>query len=352
MSWCPEMYRGLFIHPVGKERIAVAPCCQATAIVQPVTAEFSFENSPHLEKFRNNVKPAGCFRCWETEDNGGYSKRLSAIDYYGIEENKQVELNALEYNVNWSCNLACIMCSPQFSSSWAKELNQEKNYINITHTQNKIVNELDKSKLSRIHFNGGEPLINDEHVKVLEQIENLSNCKVTYNTNGTKLPSDRALRSWEKSKMVRLFFSIDATEAAFEYIRWPGKWDELCSNIEWFIQNSPSNVMFGLNVTVGTYNLLEIPKLWEWYQKTIPTNREGDPTEFSWQTAHNFNYNWLNTAVKQAAKDKLKMYNGLTSLYNGIDDNNANDDWIDKLKVIDARRKTNWRKSLEVGKFY
>jgi len=351
MSWCPEIYRGLFIQPVGKDGIQIAPCCQAKT--QHVDNTFNFLTDTYLDQLRKQTRPDACNRCWDIEDSGGYSKRQAAVDYYNMPENSNVELNALEYNVNWSCNLACIMCGPELSSTWAKELNLDKRHNKITHTQNNIIKCLDKSKLSRIHFNGGEPLINNEHVKVLNQVENLSECKVTYNTNGTKLPSDQTLKVWEKSKMVRLFFSIDATESAFEYIRWPGKWDELCTNIEWFVQNSPSNVMFALNVTVGTYNLLEMPKLWDWYQQTIPTNREGDRTEFFWQPAYNFDYNWLNTAVKEVAKDKLKLYNGLTSLYNSIDNTSAaNDNWIKKLEVIDARRKTNWRESLQVGKFY
>jgi hypothetical protein len=350
LTWCPELYRGLFIHPVGKNDIQVAPCCQATP--SKVHGEFNFETDAYLTTLRNTQKPDACKRCWETEKSNGYSKRLAAIDYYGIEESNTVELNALEYNVTWACNLACVMCGPHYSSTWTTELNLEKDYNKITQTQNKIVQNLDKTKVNRVHFNGGEPLINNEHIKVLQQIETLENCKVTYNTNGTKLPNDQTLALWEKAKTVRLFFSIDATEQAFEYIRWPGKWDELCQNIEWFISNSPSNVMFALNVTVGAYNLLEIDKVWDWYEQTIPTNREGDKTDFVWQPAHNYNFCHLTSEVKEVAKDRLKVYNGLKSLYNSITSSDSNDSWIQKLNDIDARRKTSWRNTLEVGKFY
>jgi hypothetical protein len=351
MSWCPEIYRGLFIQPIGKDNIKVAPCCAAT--LSNAKSSFNFSNDEYLTALRQDKKPEACFYCWNIEDSAGYSKRLAAIDYYNINESDQVELNALEYNVNWACNLACIMCGPDSSSTWAQELKLEKDYNKITHTQNNILDNLDKSKLTRVHFNGGEPLINDDHVKFLDKIDKLPKCKITYNTNGTKLPSNTALERWQRAKMVRLFFSIDATEESFEYIRWPGKWETIEKNIQWFLKNSPSNVMFGLNVTVGAYNLLEIDKVWDWFNATIPTNREGDKSDFNWQVASGFEYNYLPDQIKHDALDKLRLYPELQSLYNSIQINSSiSDTWIERLDIIDKRRGTNWKQSLEIGKYF
>ena len=352
-SWCPEIYRGLFLHPVGKNAVGVAPCCQADTQTT-VNSEFDFLTDTYLDTLRTQSKPAACHRCWHTEDLGGYSKRQSSIDFYKKEPSNQIELNALEYNVVWACNLACIMCGPQNSSSWARELNVTDQYDRADQTKNDIIKKLDKSKLSRIHFNGGEPLINDEHIKLLDQVEVLDQCKITYNTNGTCLPSDRVLAAWEKSKMVRLFFSIDATADAFEYVRWPGRWATIQNNVQWFIDRSPSNVMFGLNVTVGTYNVLELADLHDWYLTAMPKNREGDQSDFCWQIAYNFDPRWAIEDVKQEVIDVLKNREPFDSLIAYLENTKSHesDSWTHKLDTIDHRRKLDWRAVLKIGKYY
>jgi hypothetical protein len=359
MSWCPEIYRGLFILPAGKDEVGISPCCIAYDDHKETNDKFDYNNNSYLQNIRteniNSIKSPGCRHCWYIENNNGHSKRHGSIEFFDniTPNDTTVELNVLEYHVNWSCNLACIMCGPQDSSRWAKELNV-KDISQLLHTsQNKILDNLDTSKLKRVHFNGGEPLLTNDHVKFLKRLPTLNECKVTYNTNGTVLPNKQTLEIWQRAKMVRLFFSIDATEESFEYIRWPGKWETIEKNIQWFLKNSPSNVMFGLNVTVGAYNLLEINKVWDWFTATIPTNRDGDTSDFSWQVAYGFEYNYLNDQIKQDALDKLRLYPDLQSLYNSIQINSSTSNkWIKQLDIIDKRRGTNWKQSLEIGKYF
>lgn len=352
-DWCPEIYRGLFLQPVGKNAVGIAPCCQS-AVKTISNAEFDFETDSYLASLRQTQKPAACHRCWTLEDKGHYSKRQSSIDFYQKQPSNQIELNALEYNVTWACNLACIMCGPDNSSTWAREVGTFNRYDKINQTKNTIIQKLDKSKLNRIHFNGGEPLINDEHVKLLEQVEVLNQCKITYNTNATVLPSARALELWQQAEMVRLFFSIDATGSAFEYIRWPGRWDIVQDNIKWLIENTPSNVMFGLNVTIGAYNLLELEELHNWYRAAMPTNREGDPSDFCWQIAYNFDPRWIIKDVKCQVIDTLRNRETFGSLIAYLENTQIyeSDAWMNKLDTIDNRRKLNWRVALEIGKYY
>ena len=365
MNWCSEIYRGLFILPSGEKSVEISPCCQAhTSII--CNSEFNFYDSTILNKFRTenveHIQSNECQRCWKSETHGQHSKRQSAIDFYNITYgDTTVELNSLEYNVNWACNLACIMCSANFSSTWARELEYSELQINkqdkIFHTQNKILEKVDLSKLKRIHFNGGEPLINDDHCKVLEKIQTLDECKITYNTNGTKLPTKKALEYWNKAKVVRLFFSIDAIEGPFEYIRWHAKWDNIQKNIEWYINESPSNVMFGLNVTIGGYNLLEVKDVYDWYQSTLPANRSGDQSDFNWQQVYSneYDYKYLAQNIKEKAIQMLTPIPDLNSIRISIEKNFdvlPSYKWIDKLNIIDARRQTNWKDVLKIGRFY
>lgn len=354
MNYCPEIHHGLFLHTSGVDGVHHGPCCQSTT-VSIDNNSFDFNNSNFLNQLRQEnlqgIRSSVCNRCWQAEDNGNKSKRQSSLEFpinkHGLE--------IFEYNVNWACNLTCIMCSPHFSSSWAKELGITNYQHQIDRRKNQIVDSIDFSNLKRIHFNGGEPLINNDHVRVLEKIDDISKTKITYNTNGTQLPSNQAIKCWEKSQMVRLFFSIDATDKSFEYIRYPGKWNQIIENINWYIKNSPTNVMFGLNVTFGAYNILEAVDLHNWFEQYLVTNREGDKSDFCWQIAYNFDYKYLPELIKQEALSLLKDCKSLESLYNSIQscmNTIPNDNWIQKLNEIDLRRQTSWQDSLTIGKYY
>jgi len=357
MKHCPEIHHGLYLQPIGTQGVKYAPCCQAkTATVN--NNDFSFKHDSYLLALRDEntagVQSTECNRCWEVEDAGGVSKRQGSLQFAKENTVDSTGLQFLEYNVNWSCNLACVMCGPEFSSRWAKELGLTDSADLANKTKNQIIDSLDLSTIKRIHFNGGEPLLNEEHVKLLKKIDNINQCKLTYNTNGTVLPSKTAIQYWEQSRLVQVWFSIDATDSAFEYIRWPGHWQQVQKNIQWYIDNCPSNVMFGLNVTVGSYNLLEIDKLYRWFENNIATNREGDPSDFNWQTAYNFDYKYLPDIIKDECLKKLSYIESLKSLYNNVEDNTEipNNRWITKLDNIDLRRGTDWKTALEIGKYY
>jgi len=354
MNYCPEIHHGLFLHTSGLYGVSHGPCCQATS-VDVDTDSLDFNKSDYLNQLRQEnlqgIRSDSCHRCWQAEEVGNKSKRQSSLEF---DIDKQ-GLEIFEYNVNWACNLACIMCGPYFSSSWAKELGITNNQHQIDRRKNHIIDQIDFSNLKRIHFNGGEPLINNDHVRVLKKIKDISKTKITYNTNGTQLPSNEAIQCWEESQVVRLFFSIDAIGESFEYIRYPGKWQQILKNINWYVKNSPSNVMFGLNVTFGAYNILEAVDLYNWFEQCLATNREGDESDFCWQVAYNFDYKYLPDKIKQDTLDKLKDYKSLQSLYNSVQacmNTIPNDTWMQKLVEIDNRRGTNWKKSLNIGQYY
>lgn len=354
MNFCPEIYKGLFLNP-RKNNVTVAPCCQSlgTEVV-----EFDFHTNNFLQRLRSEnaigTLSNECKRCWDIEKSGGTSKRQSSVQF-SPGTDTTTELQNLEYNITWACNLACIMCGPQCSSTWAKELGLDSTDNIARKHQTQVVDSLDLSNLKRVHFNGGEPFINNDHVKLLAKIKHINDCKISYNTNGTIMPSKTAIKLWEKSHVVRLFFSIDATKNAFEYIRFPAKWQKVTENIIRMKQYLPDNVMFGFNVTVGSYNLLEIESVYKWFENTLATNRTGEKSNFHWQVADNFHYRDLPELVKIQALEQLQDCKPLESLYNSVSDclnTIPNGNWIEKLDTLDARRQTNWRTALKIGQYY
>jgi MoaA/NifB/PqqE/SkfB family radical SAM enzyme len=366
-NWCPEIYRGLFIDRFNSDQIKVAPCCAAKPAIEN-SADFSFESSPYLTKLREQFdrgeRPVECHQCWDAEACGNKSRRLSATEFCPIpqHDNDQVVLEGIDYNCTWACNLSCVMCDPQWSSSWATDLNLPKNELltmgRLYRNKNNVLENLNISQVRRVHFNGGEPLLNNDHTELLLQLEQagvLKDTKISYNTNGTTMPTPVAVDLWSKANLVRLYFSIDAVGPAFEYIRQPGNWAQVSKNMLDMKESMSSNVAFGFNITVGSHNIFELDELNLWIQEKLATNKEGASTVVSWQIAYNFNPGNL---TRQAKLDAIKYltpldsFNGLANYLTSTLDNTPDNSWINTLQEIDARRNTNWKQALKIGQYY
>jgi MoaA/NifB/PqqE/SkfB family radical SAM enzyme len=366
-NWCPEIYRGLFVDRFNQDQLKIAPCCAALVSIED-SDNFSFETSPYLTKLREQFdrgdRPVECNYCWKAEACGGESRRKTAINFYQVshEDKNKVILEGIDYNSTWACNLACVMCGPSCSSSWATDLNLTKSKLKklgrLYRNNNNILEKLDLSHVKKIHFNGGEPLLNnDQNVMLLklEQVGILKNIQISYNTNGTIKPSTDTKALWNKAKVVILWFSIDAVEQAFEYIRQPAKWDQVSKNLLNMKEVMPSNVMFGFNITVGSHNIFELEKLITWIQENLATSRDGYKNLVSWQLAYRFDPKYLTKEAKLEAIKYLTPIESFTSLASYLTstlDIESNNSWIELLDTIDARRNTNWKQALQISKYY
>jgi hypothetical protein len=145
--------------------------------------------------------------------------------------------------------------------------------------------DVDLSTVEWLHFTGGEPLFTDIHLKILERIPNPQQCSVYYNTNGTIRVKPSVFELWSKFKLVKLVFSIDDIGTRFNYQRTNADWNEVESNMFWYKETAPVNMMFGINRTVSKLNQPYLGELDEWFAQHFATNRLGDPNDFSEQLA-------------------------------------------------------------------
>lgn len=356
----------MFIDRYNNDLVRVAPCCQAIPGREP-TDGFDFATSPTLNRLREQFslgqKPAACQACWKAESVGHKSRRQSAIEFFNLKRDHDlVQLESIDYSATWACNMACVMCGPHSSSLWATQMGYDQQALagigRRFQQDNHLLDGIDMSHVKKIHFNGGEPLLNDHQttlLDMLEQKEALKDAFISYNTNGSVFPSKQLINRWQRSRLVKLFFSIDATDRAFEYIRWPGRWSAVSQNIARMRDTLPSNVMFGLNVTVGVYNILEMQDLCAWFDHNISTNREGDASDFNWQLAMNFDPAQAPKAAKMQAIDSMLLIPQLHGLVNYLTrsiDNSTKSDWITTFENLDRKRNTNWRTSLKISSYH
>lgn len=367
--WCPEIRNGLNIERFNNDQMLYGPCCNSDRNLTDINT-FDFESDAFLTKLRNQFdtgqRPKECHRCWIKEDSGQSSRRTDMIDFFQSNHmpTSSTDILSIDYNSSWACNLACVMCGPFHSSTWATELgldvNSRQKIGRFYYQKNRIIDYLDLSNVKKVHFNGGEPLLNDDHLEVLEKIKkqgNIHQLTVTYNTNGTCRPSERMVALWAQCKFVRIFFSIDAVEDAFEYIRWPGRWSVTEENILNMKKNLPSNVSFGFHVAVGI-NLLDLVPMINWFDQNIGTNREGDISDFIWLPMNLKGTNVVDVVpelCKQEAIEQLKDLPTAKNIVSYIKQSIAKQDdgsWINWLDDLDKKRGIRWRDCLSIGKYY
>lgn len=197
-------------------------------------------------------------------------------------------------------------------------------------------------------------MLNTDQFEILDGID-LAKTTISYNTNGTLYPSDRLIDLWSRAKLVKIYFSIDAIGPQYEYIRYPGNWNEVSSNLLKMRQELPSNVMFSFNCAVGCYNAFEMIDVWKWFDANMSSNREGDPSDFCWQPANNYDIRHLSSTAKQDIINQVSTIPQLESLTNyvkSVQSHPPSIEWQHSLNAIDKRRGTDWKSTLQIGKYY
>lgn len=227
----------------------------------------------------------GCSVCEQQEAAGHPSFRKSSFDIVP-EINSHVPV-ALDINIDMTCNAACVICNPSFSTLWAKQLAIKNNSIYIKSENNldfaldRILKNLDLSQLRRIKFFGGEPLLTDTHIKILKKIPNPEQVDIWYTTNASVFPKQHVLKIWEKFKLIYFEASIDAIGTQFEYIRWPLKWKKVEHNLLSLKTHGTNNLLFRINHTLNPFNIYYYDRLDNWIKEHLSSNRLGDPTEIN-----------------------------------------------------------------------
>jgi hypothetical protein len=203
------------------------------------------------QEFIDGKKPAECHRCWAEEDAGKQSLRQRQYQYFPNDYNDLVLTGKWTHGPKTAvfkssnvCNLACRSCAGWDSNTYTRE---GQFYAELYDTKidnkrhNRFIPLLNPKhmdfmqykdiadNLEKIDFFGGEPFLNITQLDLLEYLvqQGLSkNITLFYSTNCTNHPTERLKQAWSKFKRIEISVSIDGTDAQFEYLRWPGKWDE------------------------------------------------------------------------------------------------------------------------------
>jgi len=250
---CQAAYHSICVNPTG----TLEPCCQYIPDYSKPTHRYNeFEQyindipaQMHLDASAG-IEHAGCQKCYREEKHGWRSLRQWQNDWYPSDVT-EVSVNNpiydLELRLGNFCNLKCIMCGPDQSSSIAAEryAHHEK-FIKIDARMptgdmpyywkeedfKKFAQQVLTKNAQRVNITGGEPFIIPEVVKFLEMLVPRANdLTLSFNTNLTEV-SAKLLAMLQKFKRVNINISLEGIGAMNDYVRYPSRWADIESNIQ------------------------------------------------------------------------------------------------------------------------
>ena len=297
-NFCMYPWTHMYVEPSG----GVHPCCgsrYAQEYQLGHTNKSSLReiwNSQSIKNLRLNMlndQPSlHCTRCYEQEKSGFFSMRNSANKHHGhhinkvdntLEDGTVEDFQMIYWDVRFSnlCNLRCRSCGPMFSSQWYQDQlklapDYAKNHKALifagkfeTDLWNQLFEHIDY--VEQIYFAGGEPILMDEHYRILEELERRGkfNVRLIYNTNFTeiKLKDRTVFDYWKKFDSVSVGASLDGMDAHGEYIRKGTVWADVEHNRQQMMKVCP-NVDFYVSATLSILNAWHLPDFHrDWVQK-------------------------------------------------------------------------------------
>lgn len=254
-------------------------------------------NSPEMRRLRVEMmegkKPKQCNYCYELERDTGGSFRINANQLYkhhyepmlagtdATGHSDKFNIVYMDFRLSNICNFRCRSCGSYASSSWhadeRKMRSLKRKIWDFTHRKPeppKFLLAYDHEEqledileqvlpgLEAIYFAGGEPLLMDEHYRILEGLiaRGQTKLRMNYSTNFSRLKFKKwdACDLWKKFEKVQVQASLDDSYARGEYLRKGLNWNAAVANRQRMMREVP-HVEFQVSATVSAYNVWHIP---------------------------------------------------------------------------------------------
>lgn len=314
------------------------PCCLSeyhfpVGDLKKDTMEQVWNQEP-MRRLRRNMlageKSRECSRCYEIEENGMVSHRVASnssfrqfipLSKYTKDDGTYEDFKIRYYDIRFSnlCNFRCRSCGSVFSSNWyedeialwGKDPNKKKIMI-AGRTKDDMWEQMEPHipHLHQIYFAGGEPLIMEEHYRVLRELVNRNRTDVSlvYNTNFSELvyKNQDVLEIWKLFDRVSVGASLDAEGARGEYIRKGTDWNQIVENRQRMIEICP-NVDFYVSSTVSLLNVWHLPDFHRsWVEQGLIKPKDWNINML--QSPSRLRINILPDVFKERAREKIQRH--------------------------------------------
>lgn len=245
-------------------------CCVAKEIPQTSFTKFwhSDYRKESLDKMSQGLPVKECEICYRQESLGNFSTRTTfKNEVFKIKKNP----TRLDLDLSNFCNLKCVMCNPDRSSQWAKELGLWKDTNGVQQISEEQLQDLFKittEDLEHIIIQGGEPSIMpefDRYFQYLEEKNYISNIQVHTITNLTNL-NRKFFNFLSKFKKSVVSVSIDGYGSTNDYIRFPSDFKTIEKNLI-DLAKFTGNIRVELLTSMQILTLYNFDEMLNWYNK-------------------------------------------------------------------------------------
>lgn len=336
------------IRPDGK----IIPCCAfsgsssvelSTDISTPGS---NIRNHPEWIQLRKNmlngIKVDSCKSCYQRESQGHFSLRTRYTEKATLPATTEaLPLRYIEANFSNLCNLACVHCNANSSSTWGA---QDYKFGRLKHRHALIehnipLEQLDLNQVTELKIIGGEPFMEQRRFADLMEKLDLPNLTLRISTNGTMLPNDRLKYLIDQCQRVFITVSLDGIYQTSDWFRWPSKFNqiqEVMTQFEnWWGDNNKYNLF--IKNCVNLYNI------WTMDQFVNYTNQHHPQWKvyFDFVTTPTWQDICLMTdTLKQMMKLKLQSWHDTIEVNV---DSQAGNPFLRALNHLDGTTRSTWQ---------
>jgi len=264
----------------------VKPCVKSMENLGQIKDIDDWLTAPSYVKLRDKMlkgeKIDGCAQCYYEESRGIESTRqFETMDWAGKLNLTSIEdLNDLrapsyyEIRMGNTCNLACRMCIPNYSSIIEKEFKE----LNITYLKNDYgpdgysnTKHIDIESLTprtRVYFTGGEPTVFPEFYDFMQRCIDAGRTDFDFclGYNGQKL-SNKMIDMFSHFSNMNFSFSIDGYGKVNDYIRSYSNWEKIIANAKTLRAEGHT---ISLETIPSIYNAANLHLLFEFFDQEFP----------------------------------------------------------------------------------
>jgi organic radical activating enzyme len=251
-------------------------------------------NSPKMKKLRldmiKGTKNPECGNCHKHDDQGVPSFRTQSnktwekhfddvIETTDMNTGRIINFRMRYFDIRFSniCNFKCRTCGSAFSSKWEQEDLESREQSGLPMYAMELEQGNSEEFLLQVlkqvpnfeiaYFAGGEPLITEEHYRLIDEMIKTGNTNIQlrYNSNisNFKYKKRDLFMLWQHfSKPIEIYASIDHMGEKAEYIRHGTKWKTIETNLKRL--KKQRNVIFQVNTVYSIFNALTISHFYKY----------------------------------------------------------------------------------------